>query len=50
MGGSEIYEIGVLDHRWRLYVDHNIEQNVVLVGVGMEKSQNTVLKITNFVI
>ena len=50
MGGSEIYEIGVLDHRWRLYVDHNIEQNVVLVGVGMEKSQNAVLKITNFVI
>jgi hypothetical protein len=53
MGISDISFIGVLNAKWRMYKDTDIDKDVVLVGAGFSKkptSQYGVLKVENYII
>lgn len=53
LGIPDIYELGTMSRKWKVFVDTNMQQEVILVGAGMNEEDPKyygVLKIANFII
>ncbi len=53
LGMTNVYAIGTINRRWKIYCDPAIDSNLLIMGVGMEKEPDcnyAALRIANFVI
>lgn len=53
LGVPDIYELGLVNRKWKLFVDPSLDNTTVLIGVGMENEDPKhygVLKIANMII
>lgn len=37
LGNGKIHQVGVLNQRWRVYIDYDLRENVLLIGCGYKK-------------